>query len=120
MTQYIEFPTEDGGTILVEVEAKEEEITGLVKAGLGEKVENAVVKVRDTLEATMMKTVRRNAEAFLKTMRALSDPPAEAEISFGVNAAVEAGYSAIAKASRESNYTVTLTWKQETEEAKKE
>jgi len=46
--------------------------------------------------------------------------PAEAEISLGVNATVEAGYSAIGKASGQSNYTVTLTWKQETEEAKKE
>lgn len=119
MKQYIQFPTEDGGTVLVEVEAKEEQVTGLVKAGLGDKVEETIVQVRDTLEATMMTTVRRNAEAFLKTMRALSDPPEEAEISFGVNAAVEAGYSAIGKASGESNYTVKLTWKREKEEAKK-
>ena len=119
MTQYIQFPTADGGTILVEVEAKEEKVSGLVKAGLGEKVQEAVVKVRDTFEATMMEAVRRNAEAFIKTMRALSDPPAEAEISFGVNAAAEAGYAAVGKAGGESSYTVTLTWKREKEESKK-
>jgi hypothetical protein len=120
MTQYIQFPTEDGSTILVEVEAKEEKVAGLVKAGLGDKVEETIVKVRDTFEATMMETVRRNSEAFIKTMHSLSDPPAEAEISFGVNAAAEAGYSAIGKASGESNYTITLTWKRENEDAKKE
>lgn len=119
MTQYIQFPTADGGTILVEVEAEEEKVTGLVKAGLGDRLREAVVEVRDTFEATMMETVRRNAEAFIQTMRTLSDPPAEAEISFGVNAAAEAGYSAVAKASGESSYTVTLTWKRE-EEAEKE
>jgi len=118
MTQYIQFPTADGGTILVEVEAKEEKFEGLVKAGLGDKVQAAVVQVRDTFEGTMMETVRRNAEAFVRTMHTLSDPPAEAEITFGVNAAAEAGYSAIAKASGESSYTVTLTWKRE--ESKKE
>jgi hypothetical protein len=120
MTQYIQFPTADGGAFLVEVEAKEERVTGLVKAGLGEKVQEAVVKVRDTFESTMMETVRRNAEAFIKTMQALSDPPAEAEIAFGVNAAAEAGYSAVGKASGESSYTVTLTWKREAEKPTEE
>jgi len=119
MTRYIQFPTADGGTILVEVEAKEEKTEGLVKAGLAEKVEEAIVKVRDTFEATMMEAVRRNAEAFIKTMRSLSDPPAEAEISFGVNAAAEAGYSAVGKAGGESSYTVTLTWKRDKQESKK-
>lgn len=120
MTQYIQFPTEDGGTILVEVEAKEEKVTGLVKAGLGDKVEEAIVKVRDTFEATMMETVRRNTESFIRTMQSLSDPPAKAEISFGVNAAAELGYSAIGKASGESSYTVKLTWTRDREEAKEE
>jgi hypothetical protein len=116
MTQYIQFPTADGGAILVEVEAKEAKVSGLVKAGLGEKVQEAVVKVRDTFEATMMDAVRRNAEVFIKAMRTLSDPPAEAEISFGVNAVAEAGYSAIGKAGGESSYTVKLTWKREESE----
>lgn len=120
MTQYIQFPTTDGGSMLVEVEAEKAQTQGLVKAGLGDRVQDAVVKVRDTFEATMMETVRRNAEAFIQTMRGLSDPPVEAEISFGVNAAAEAGYSAVAKASGESSYTVTLTWKREKEETKKE
>jgi hypothetical protein len=113
MTQYIQFPTGDGGTVLVEIEAKEEKTEGLVKAGLAEKVEEAVVRARDTFEMTMMETVRRNAEAFIQTMTALSDPPAEVEITFGVNAVAEAGYSAIAKAGGESSYTVKLTWKRE-------
>jgi hypothetical protein len=91
-----------------------------VKAGLGDKVQEAVVKIRDTFESTMMETVRRNAEALVRTMRTLSDSPTEAEMSFGVNAVAEAGYSTVAKASGESSYTVTLTWKRETEEKEAE
>ena len=120
MTQYIQFPTEDGGTILVEVEAREERVQGLVKTGLGDRVEDAVVQVRSTLEATVLETVRRNAEAFVKMMHHLSDPPSEAELTFGVNAAAEAGYSAIAKVSGESSYTVKLVWKRDKDRDQKD
>lgn len=111
MSHYMQFPTADGGTILVEVEAQEQ-ITSLVKAGLGEKVHGAIVAVRDTFESTMMETVRRNTEAFVKTLLSLSLPPSEAQISFGINAVAEVGYSAVAKVSSEATYTVTLKWKQ--------
>ena len=127
MIEYIRFPTADGGTILVEIaetvareEEREEKTGGLVKAGLvdkvaeeGKKVAGAVIQIRDTFEATMMETVRRNAEAFIRTMRDLSDPPAEAEISFGLKATGDVGLNAaaVAKASGEATYTITLTWK---------
>ena len=111
MACYIQFLTADGGIILVEVES--EKAVGLVKAGLGAKVQEAIVEVRDTFEETMMETVRRNAEIFIQTMCSLSNSPHEAEITFGVNASGEAGYSAIAKASAEANYTAKLTWKRE-------
>lgn len=113
MAQYLRFPTVAGGAILVEVEEKEEKIAGMVKAGLGEKVQKTVIEVQDTFEATMMETVRRNAEAFVRTMLALPVPPDEALLSFGVNAVAEAGCTAIAKVSGEASYLVTLTWKQE-------
>ena len=83
MTQYMQFPTEDGGTILVEVDVEEEKTEGLVKAGRAEKVKATIVKVRDSFESTMMETVRRNAEAFIKTMQTISNPPAEAAFAFG-------------------------------------
>ena len=119
MIEYIQFPTADGGSVLVEVQASEEQTEGLVKAGLGEKVRDKVIEAREGLEASVMKTVQRNAEAFIEMMHTFSDPPAEAEISFGVNAAAEAGYSAIGKVSGESSYTVKLTWKRDREETKK-
>ncbi len=113
MAQFIQFPTADGGTILVEVE--EEQAADLVKAGLGNKVGERIVKLQDTFEATMMETVRRNAEAFIQTMRTISNPPAEAELAFGIKAIGEAGYTAVAKVGGDATYTVTLTWKRESE-----
>jgi len=111
MARYMEFSTADGGTILVEVEAEEERIRGLVQAGLGDKVRDAVVKVRDSFEATVMDALRRNGEAFISAMRSFSDPPSEATIAFGLKAAAEAGFTAIAKGSGEASYLVTLTWR---------
>ena len=113
MTAYIQFPTADGAQILIEVNAEDDRVADLVDAGLGEKVERTVVRVRDCFEATMMETVRRNAESFIGMMNGLSNPPDEAEVTFGVNAAAEAGYSAIAKASADASYTVKLVWKRD-------
>ncbi len=129
MAQYIRFPTADGGAVLIEVaetvvqeEEREEEAEGLVKAGLrdkvaeaGKKVTEVVIEARDQFEETVMETVRRNAEAFIQMMRGLSDPPAEAEIAFGLKVTGEAGYAAaaVAKAGGEATYTVTLTWRRE-------
>jgi len=118
MAYFVEFPTTDGGTILVEVAGEEDgaDQEGVIKARLGEKVQHAVLAVRETFEETMMQAVRRNADAFVQTMRSLSEPPTEAELVFGIKAIGEAGYAAVAKAGAESSYTVTLTWKREMED----
>jgi predicted methyltransferase len=113
MARYIQFTAADGGTILLEVE--EEEVTtqkGVVKAGLKDKVQEAVVQAQATFEEAMMETVRRNAQAFIQKLRALPDPPQEAEITFGLKGTGEAGNAAVAKAGAEANYTVKLVWKQ--------
>ena len=114
MTRYIQFTADDGGIILLEAE-DEEVLTqkGVVKAGLKEKVQEAVVQAQATFEEAIMDTVGRNADAFIQTLRALPDPPDEAEITFGLKGTGEAGNAAVAKAGAEGNYTVKLIWKQE-------
>jgi hypothetical protein len=118
MARFVQFPTIDGGTILVEAAGEEEVLQseGVVKAGLSEKVHHTVLQARETFEEAVMETVRRNADAFVRTMRTLAEPPSEAELAFGVKVTGEAGYSAVAKAGAESSYTVTLTWKRDKEE----
>jgi hypothetical protein len=83
-------------------------------------VEEGVIKVYVSLEETIMKTVQQNANAFIQAIIALPDPPAEAELSFGIKGTAEAGYSAIAKLSGEGSYSVRLLWKRESEEPRKE
>jgi len=110
MKQLIEFPLEDGDTILVEVDVPEE--AGMVPAARGEEV---IQRARQTFEQALEK-VRPAAQAIVRQLRALYDPPDEIKVEFGLKMSAEAG-ALIAAASAEANYQVTLTWKRE---AKKE
>ncbi len=108
MAQYIQFQTEDGSSILIEVEETDE--MGVVKAGLRGKAEEAVAQATATFEEGL-EIVRRNAAAFIKKLRGLSDPPDEIEVTFGLKATGELGNFAVAKAGAEASYTVKLKWK---------
>lgn len=110
MTPYIQFQTEDGGIILVEVEEAEAYQPGVVKAGLREWTGEAVAQASATFEEGL-EVVRRNAAAFIKKLRGLSDPPDEIEVTFGLKATGELGNFAVAKAGAEASYTVKLKWK---------
>ncbi len=110
MTNYIQFETEDGATILVE--AAEADQTGLVKAGLRGKTEETIAQAKATFEEGL-EMVRHSAKAFMKKVRDLPDPPDEVEVSFGLQATGEVGNFAVAKVGTEASYTVTLTWKRQ-------
>jgi len=112
MKQLVEFPLEDGGSILVEVETPE--TAGMVPASRGGEV---VAKAQQTFEAALEK-VRPAAGAIIAKLRALHDPPDEIEVEFGLKMSAEAG-AIVAAAGVEANYKVTLTWKREKETEKK-
>ena len=117
MARYIEFPTTDGSTILVEVE--QEEVTpspGVVKAGVKEAAQKTMVVAHSVFEGALDRVVRHNAEAFIQAVRSLSQPPGEMEVTFGLKATGEVGNFAIAKGSAELNFSVRLCWKRETRE----
>lgn len=108
MAQYIQFQTEDGSPILVEVEETYE--MEVVKAGLRGKAGEAVAQATATFEEGL-EVVRRNAAAFIKKLRGLPDPPDEVEVTFGLKATGELGNFAVARAGAEASYTVKLKWK---------
>jgi hypothetical protein len=112
MAHYIQFQTDDGNTILVEVEEADVYQPGVVKAGLREKAQEAVSQAKAGFEEGL-EVIRHNATAFIKKVRSLSDPPDEVEVTFGLKATGELGNFAVAKAGAEANYTVTLKWKRE-------
>jgi hypothetical protein len=108
MKRIIEFPLEDGNSILVEVE--EAEGPGMVPAGRrGEK--GAPERAQQTFEDAVEK-IRPAATAITKKLRALHDPPDQVAVEFGLKLNAQAG-AIIAAASTEANYKVTLTWKRE-------
>lgn len=104
MKRLIEFPLENGDSILVEVDEAEEGT--LVKAALTSEV---VAKAQQTFEQALEK-VKPASSAIIKKLRNLSDPPDEITVAFGLKLSAEAG-AVVASASADANYTVTLKWK---------
>ncbi|RME42126.1 MAG: hypothetical protein D6796_14850 [Caldilineae bacterium] len=106
MKRLVEFPLEDGSTILVEVDAPAE--PGMVSATRGG---DTVARAQQTFEAALDR-VRPAAQTIIQKLRALHDPPDEIGVEFGLKMSAEAG-AFVAAAGVEANYKVTLTWKRE-------
>jgi hypothetical protein len=111
MTSYLEFATEDGGTILVEIDEKEiKREAGVQKAGVKEILQGAVAQARTTIDAALEAVVRHNAKAFINAVGGMIDPPDAVEMTFGLKGTGEGGNFAIAKVSGEASYSITLKW----------
>jgi hypothetical protein len=109
----MQFPTGDGGTIMVEVDRDEVRtpVGGVAKAGLTERAGEAMAVAQSTFESAVRDTVRRNAAAVTEAIKGLVERPSEIEVTFGLKATGEVGNFAIAKMSGEANLSLKLTWK---------
>ena len=110
MKRLIEFPLQEGGTMLVEVDEPEgfAETTmrgGVVKAARPSEI---VDKAKDTFEDALDK-IKPAAQSIIDKLRELHDAPDEIGVEFGIKLSAEAG-AFIASAGVEANYTVTLKW----------
>jgi len=104
MKRLIEFPLQDGGTMIVEVDEPATE-GGVVKAARpGEIAEKAT----DTFEAALDK-IKPAAQSIIGKLRDLHDEPDEISVEFGIKLSAAAG-AFIASAGIEANYKVTLKW----------
>jgi hypothetical protein len=110
MKRIIEFPLEDGGTVLVESDEPEAKGTGIRGPGPREMVERA----EHTFETALDK-IKPVAAAFIAKVRELSDAPGEVGIEFGIKLGAKAG-AFIASADAEATFKVSLTWKREQKE----
>jgi len=109
--QYIRFDSDNLSSVLVEVEPGEvSKPDGLIKAGLQDKVKDAVATAATTLEEAIIRVLSTNARLFIQAMDGLERQPAEMELTFGVKATGELGNFAIAKSAAEANYSVRLLW----------
>jgi hypothetical protein len=111
LKHFIEFPLEDGSTIVVEVQEPEGE-RGMRRAARGSEEEPE--KAPQTFEHALSK-IRPATEKVIATLRGLVQKPDEIEMEFGFSLSAEAGVI-IASASTQANYRVTLRWRGETTE----
>jgi hypothetical protein len=105
MKRLVEFPLEDGTTLLVEIEEPDQ--GGLVKASLSE----TIAKAEQTLEKSLEK-VKPAAQFLIQQIRKLHDAPDEVQVTFGLKLSADAG-AVLASAGAEANYLVMLKWVKE-------
>jgi hypothetical protein len=103
MKRLIEFPLEDGTSMLVEVDEPEQE--GLERVSRHDP--NVIERAQQTLEKSLDR-VKPAAQYILEKLRELSDSPDEIEVQFGLK--LNAGSGVILAAGVEANYTVKLKW----------
>jgi hypothetical protein len=105
----VEFPSESGEPILVEVE--DVGFGGETRRGLSPStvMERAQTSFEDAVEKA-----RPMASSLVGKLRAIGDaagnPPDEMQVEFGIVLNAEAG-AILASASAGANYKVTMTWK---------
>lgn len=107
MTRLVEFPLQDGGSVLVQVD---EAAPGPVTRGLGDR---AVLteQAGHTFEEAIGR-VQPAAQSLISRLRALADAPDEVGLEFGLELSAEAG-AFIASASSTANFRVMLTWRRD-------
>jgi hypothetical protein len=104
MGRLVEFPLQDGTSILVEVDAA----AGPVTRGLGDR-RGVTEQAQQTFEQAIAR-VQPAAQALVGRLRAVADAPEEIGVEFGLQLSAEAG-AFIAAASSTANFKVTLTWR---------
>ena len=101
MKHLVEFPLEEGGSI---VEIDEPETGGTVRASREDKIE----KARETFEDALNKVLPAT-KTVVEKLRGMASKPDEIEVTFGVNLSTMAG-AVIASASATANFGVTVRW----------
>lgn len=111
MAEYLRFGVSDQSSILVEVTPDEvRPPPGVVKAGVGERVQTTVVQAQALFDGALLNVLRHTAQALSDAVKDLPEGLSQAELTFGLRASGEAGNFAVAKAGGEVNYSVKLVW----------
>jgi len=104
MKHLVEFPLEDGNSIVVEID--ESETGGTVRANRGEKIEKAKETLEEALDRVLPAT-----KSIVEKLWSIVNKPDETEVTFGIKLSTMAG-AVIASATAEPNLNVTLRWKE--------
>ena len=106
MKRLVEFPLDQGGSVLIEVE---EPPAGPVTRGIG-KDRTALVEQADRTFEDATAAVTSAARSLLARLRSIDEPPDEIGIGFGVQLSAKAG-AFISPVAAEANFTVSITWR---------
>jgi Trypsin-co-occurring domain 1 len=107
MKRLVEFPLDQGGSVLVEVD--EPSVGPAVRGGLGKDRSTLVEKADKTFEDATA-AVSPAARSLIARLRSIDDPPDEVEIEFGVELSAQTG-AFIASVAAEANFKVSMTWR---------
>jgi len=108
MKRLIEFSTDNGDSILVEVEQDESEEGGPRRISrTGEVIEEAKHSFDEALDK-----IKPVASTIIAKLRSLPDKPDAVEVKFGIKMNAVAG-AVIACAGVEANYEIVLKWNQD-------
>jgi len=108
MKRLVEFPLEDGTSMLVEVDETEAE--GLTRVSRQDP--NVIERAQQTLEKSLDR-VKPAAQYIVEKLRSLHDSPDEIEVQFGLSLSAGAGIVLAAGVTGTANYTVKLKWVKE-------
>jgi len=106
MKRLVEFPLQEGGSVVVEVD--EPDMGGTVRAARGDVIEQTKVTVEDAINKVL--PAARSVVEKLQSMR-----PNEIEVTFGISLSFKAG--AFITAGTDANFGVTVRWTGITEQA---
>jgi hypothetical protein len=105
MKRLVEFPMEDGSTILVEVDEPGYAGGTLRSIKPGDMIERAGMTYEQAISR-----VQPAAASIIARLRAMPEPPTEVAIELGISLSAEAG-AFLASAATQAHIIVTLTWK---------
>ena len=106
MKRLVEFPLDQGGSVLVEVD---EPSAGPVVRGFGKDQPSLAERTDKTFEEATA-SVTPAARSLIKRLRSIDDPPDEIGVEFGVRLSAQTG-AFIASVAADANFTVSMTWR---------
>ena len=107
MKRLVEFPLQDGGSVLVEVE--DDSAPGEVTRGWGDSNRRVVEQAQQNFEQAVGR-VQPAIQGLLLQLKALVEPPEEIQVEFGLQLSAEVG-AFVAGASTTGNFKVSMTWR---------
>ncbi len=106
MKRLVEFPLDQGGSVVVEVD---EPSARPVTRGIGKDRSSLVEEADKTFEDATA-AVTPAARSLIARLRSIDDPPDEVGIVFGVQLSAQTG-AFIASVAAQANFTVSMTWR---------